>query len=216
MTMHLDAISAEQKTALRTLGPVAAEHDFYLAGGTAVALQLGHRRSVDLDWFTEESLSDPMQWAQKLRDAGIAFTTNSVEKGTLYGSVQGVRVSFLAYRYPFVQPRRRWQEYETALASLDDLACMKLAAIAQPGAKKDFVDLYALVRKHRPLSGFIERYRQKYGTEDTAHLLYAVVYFDDADAEPMPVLLWEVDWLTIKQSIRTWVHEVVQENSGKK
>ena len=91
MTLHLDAISDEQETVLRNLGPVAAEHGFYLAGGTAVALQLGHRRSVDLDWFTDKRLSDPMHWAQQLRDAGVGFTTESVDSGTLHGSINSAK-----------------------------------------------------------------------------------------------------------------------------
>ena len=210
MTLHLDAISDEQKTVLRNLGPVAAEHGFYLARGTAVALQLGHRRSVDLDWFTDKRLSDPMHWAQQLRDAGVGFKTESVDNGTLHGSINGVRVSFLEYRYPLLQSSISWEECETNLAALDDLACMKLSAIAQRGAKKDFVDLYALVREHRPLPVLIELYRQKYKTEDTAHLLYALVYFDDADPERMPACLWDVDWATIKQTVRGWVQEMAQ------
>jgi len=148
MTFYPDAISDQQKTVLRALGSIAAEHGFYLAGGTAVALQLGHRRSVDLDWFrqTRGPLSDPMQWAQQLRDSGIELTTESIDEATLHASVHGVRVSFLEYRYPLLQSRVFWEEYDTDLASLDDLACMKLSAIAQRGGKKDFLDLSRLVR----------------------------------------------------------------------
>lgn len=193
MTLHPDAISDQQRGVLRELGPVATEHGFYLAGGTAVALQLGHRRSVDLDWFTQDSLSDPMQWAQQLRNAGVRLVTESIDETTLHASVHGVRVSFLEYRYPRLQSRVAWSKYDTELAALDDLACMKLSAIAQRGTKKDFVDLYAIVREHRSLPALIERYRRKYSTEDTAHLLYALVYFDDADAERMSVLLWDVN-----------------------
>jgi len=117
-------------------------------------------------------------------------------------------VSFLEYRYPLLQSRVFWEEYNTDLASLDDLACMKLSAIAQRGSKKDFLDLYAIAREHRPLPALIERYRQKYSTEDTAHLLYALVYFEDAEAERMPVLLWDVQWSTVKEALRTWVQDV--------
>lgn len=209
MTFYPDAISDQQQTVLRELGAISAEHGFYLAGGTAVALQLGHRRSVDLDWFSQDRapLSDPMQWAQQLRDSGIGLTTESVDESTLHASVHGVRVSFLEYRYPLLQSRVFWEEYNTDLASLDDLACMKLSAIAQRGAKKDFLDLYAIAREHRPLPALIERYRQKYSTRDTAHLLYALVYFEDADKEGMPTLLWDVQWSTVKETIRTWVRD---------
>lgn len=210
MTLQPEAISDDQKRALNELGPVATRHRFYLAGGTAVALHLGHRRSVDLDWFTQDFPPDSMQWAQQLRDAGIEFTTESIGEGSLQGSIHGARLSFLEYRYPLLQPRVFWDEYEVDIAALDDLACMKLSTIAQRGAKKDFVDLYALVREHRPLPVLIERYREKYDTADTAHLLYALVYFDDAEAEQMPVLHWDLDWLTIKQQIREWVQEMAQ------
>lgn len=207
MTFYPDAISEQQKRVLRELGSVVAKHGFYLAGGTAVALQLGHRRSVDLDWFTQDPLPDPMQWAQQLRDSGVGLTTESVDEATLHAFVHDVRVSFLEYRYPLLRSRVFFEEYDTTLASLDDLACMKLS-IAQRGAKKDFLDLYALIREHRPLPALIEQYRQKYNTEDTAHLLYALVYFEDAEAEKMPILLWDVQWSTVKANIRTWVRDI--------
>jgi len=82
-----------------------------------VALHLGHRRSVDLDWFTELPLSDPRQWAEKLHGAGIAFTTHSVDEGTLHGSVYDLRVSFLEDRYSLLQPPIFWGDYETELAA---------------------------------------------------------------------------------------------------
>jgi len=210
MTFYPDAISNQQQAVLRELGSTATEHGFYLAGGTAMALHLGHRRSVDLDWFSQDRgpLSDPMQWAQQLRKSGIGLTTEAIDEATLHASVHGVRVSFLEYRYPLLQSRVFWEEYDTNLAPLDDLACMKLSAVAQRGAKKDFLDLYALIREHRSLPALVDRYRQKYDTDDVAHLLYALVYFDDADAERMPVLLWDVDWATIKKNIRTWVRDI--------
>ena len=102
-----------------------------------------------------------------------------------------------------------WPDYGCRLASLDDLACMKLSAVAQRGAKKDFVDLYALGLYHRPLPDLLALYRQKYATNDIAHLLYALAYFDDADPERMPHLLWNFDWRTIKRATRSWVQDVV-------
>lgn len=208
MTFHSSAITSEQQDVLRQLGPMASDHNFYLGGGTALALQLGHRRSVDFDWFTAEHLSDPMQLAQQLRDEGLNFATGQIARGTLHGTISDVRVSFLEYRYPLLQSLVRWPKYECALAGLDDLACMKLSAIAQRGAKRDFVDLYALLTTHRPLSVLLDRYRQKYETNDIAHVLYALVYFDDAESERMPVLFWDTDWAVIKQEIRKQVKEV--------
>ncbi len=203
-----EAIADDQRDVLKLLGPVASEHNFYLAGGTAVAIHLGHRRSVDFDWFRSEPFSDPMEWAQALRDRGVPFDTISVDEGTLHGSISGVRTSFFEYSYPLLSYSEMWSEYETRLASLDDLACMKLVAIAQRGTKKDFVDLHAICKQHRPLAELLCLYEQKYRTDDIAHLLYALTYFDDADSERMPTMLWDIDWHAVRGDIRTWVQEI--------
>ena len=84
---------------------------------------------------------------------------------------------------------------------------MKLSAIAQRGPRKDFVDLYALVSRHRPLAEMLELYRRKFSIGDIAHVLYSLSYFDDADREPMPNLLWDIDWDSAKQEIQGWVRE---------
>lgn len=210
MTFHRDAIADEQESVLRHIGPIATESGFYLAGGTAIALHLGHRRSVDFDWFRPNAFPRPMEWAQMLRSKGIGFETTSVDAGTLHGTVSDVRTSFFEYNYPLVAPLVRWTAYDTDLASLDDLACMKLVAIAQRGTKKDFVDLYALCERHRPLPDLIDRYQQKYQTDDVAHLLYALTHFDDAEPERMPVLLWDIDWQTVKHEVRAWVKDIAQ------
>ena len=210
MSFHPEAISERQQEVLLHLGPVATELGFYLAGGTAVALHLGHRRSVDFDWFTGERLTDPLRLAQNLRDAGLAFQTGQVARGTLHGTASDVQVSFLEYRYPLLERLVPWPDYACRLASLDDLACMKLAAIAQRGAKKDFIDLYALGLRHRPLPDLLALYQRKYATHDVAHLLYALAYFDDADRERMPMPLWDLDWQTIKRTIRDWVQDVAR------
>jgi hypothetical protein len=95
----------------------------------------------------------------------------------------GVRVTFLEYRYPALEPPVEWPELQCLLASLNDLASMKLAAVAQRGAKKDFADIYALGLPHRPLPEMLRLYAQRYGVADTAHVLYALTYFDEADRE---------------------------------
>jgi hypothetical protein len=210
MTVHPAALSAIQKGVLRQLGPVLTQQGFYLAGRTALALQMGHRRSVDLDWFTMERIADPMLLAQELREAGISLLTGQVERGTLHGTVSRVRVTFLEYRYPLLTPALPSPEFGCSLASLDDLACMKLSAVSQRGAKKDFVDVYALGLRHRTLMELLRLYQQKYSVEDIAHVLYGLSYFDEADQERMPHMLWRAGWRTIKQTIRHWVKEVAR------
>jgi hypothetical protein len=205
MKIHADILTAVQKKALQRLGPFALREGFYLGGGTAVALQLGHRRSVDFDWFTSAHLADSLRLAASLRQEKIPFTTGQVERGTLHGSVYRVRVSFFDYAYPLLKPAFHWKEYSCPLASLADLACMKLAAIAQRGSKKDFIDIYALGRERYSLEDMLTWYRTRYDVADIGHVLYGLSYFDEAEKERMPFMRWDVDWKDIRKTIQAWV-----------
>lgn len=205
MKFHADILTAVQKKALRRLGPFAIREGFYLGGGTAVALQLGHRRSVDFDWFTSEHLADPLRLAASLAQEKIPFATGQIERGTLYGSLYRVRVSFFDYAYPMLKPALSWKDYSCPLASLADLACMKLAAIAQRGARKDFVDIYALGKETFSLTDMLAFYRRKYDVQDIGHILYGLSYFDQAEKERMPRMIWNVDWKEIRKTVQSWV-----------
>ncbi len=200
--LHREALGRSQRSLLPRLGPVARQHGFYLAGGTALALQLGHRRSVDFDWFREDPIDDPLRLAADVRAAGLRFETDRVEKGTLHGQASGVRVSFLEYGYPLLRPLREVEGLR--LAALEDIAAMKLAAVAQRGSKKDFVDVFALGGRFG-LGDMLASYRKKYGDEDVGHVLVALAYFDDADRERTPMLLQRQSWPNVKATIRGWL-----------
>jgi hypothetical protein len=207
MTWHPEILARRQQRALAQVGPLLAHRGFYLARGTAVALHLGHRRSVDLDWFTTDELPDPLRLAQELREQGVAFVSGQVAPGTLHGSVRGVRLSLLDYRYPLLAALRPLRG-GTRIAARADLAAMKLAAVAQRGSKKDFVDVYALGSRACSLPQMLRWYQEKYAVEDVAHVLYSLAYFDDADRERMPRLLWPMRWQTVKDTIRRWLRDV--------
>jgi len=187
------------------MGSVMARDGFHLAGGTAVALHLGHRRSVDLDWFTPGVLDDPLRYAGRLRAEGIALTDVATQRGTLHGGIEGVRVSLIEYRYPLLEETQPLGETGARVAALPDLAAMKLAAVAQRGTRRDFVDVHALATRFRPLGDLLALYRRKYGASDVTHVLYGLCYFDDAEPEQMPDLLVAADWEAIKADIRAWV-----------
>lgn len=208
MRFHQEVLPEEQLDVLRQTAPVLAQMGFYLAGGTALALYLGNRQSVDLDWFTGERLADPMHLAQRLRDAGLAFVTAQIAPGTLHGHVLGVRMSFFEFRYPLLQDLVSWEDTGVRLASLDDLACMKLSTIVQRGSRKDFYDIYALCKSHRSLVELLNLYRQKFAIDDIGPMLYGLVYFADAEAEPDPVLVQAVSWTAVKKTMRSWVREI--------
>jgi hypothetical protein len=85
---------------------------------------------------------------------------------------------------------------------------MKLSALAQRGAKKDFVDVYALGIKYCSLSDMLDWYQQKYAVTDLTHVLYSLAYFDDADRERMPRMFWDSNWRTIKKTIVQWLQDL--------
>jgi len=207
MPFYTSGLSPAQLHILPRIGERVGHHGFYLGGGTAISIYFGHRGSDDLDWFTSASLGEPMQFAQILRDEGIPFVTDHTAPGTLYGTVENVRLSFLEYRYLLIEPLTRWEEGGCSLASLDDLACMKLVAIAQRGSRKDFIDLFVLAQQHKPLPDLLDMYRRKYLTDNVLSVLMGLAYFDDADREPDPAL-WSGRWEDIKQYFTSWVHKV--------
>jgi hypothetical protein len=92
--------------------------------------------------------------------------------------------------------------------NLDDLACMKLSDIAQRGLRKDFCDIYFLGTKHRPLQDLLSLYRQKFNVQDISPVLYGLSYFDNAEQEPMPLMLLAVQWKTIKKTLQGWIREL--------
>jgi hypothetical protein len=125
--------------------------------------------------------------------------------GTLHASEAGVLVSFPRYRYPLVEQLVEWPEFGFALGSIRDLAAMKLAAIGNRGARKDFVDLFALGGTGLTLSEMLRLYQRRFAVEDVAHVVFSLSYFEDAEREEMPEMLWPVRWEEIKRTVRGWV-----------
>ncbi len=208
MKYSTDGLPKKQLSALKSLGVQMSARGFYLAGGTALAIHLSHRISVDLDWFTPNPFADGMILAQSLRNSDIGLEIEQVSPGTLHGSVNGVRVTFLQYQYPLLKPIEHWNEMSCPLASLEDLACMKLSAVAQRGARKDFCDIYALGKNVFSLSQMLGFYQKKFSIKDIGSVLYGLVYFDDAENERMPKMLLDVSWREIRNTILGWVKEI--------
>ncbi len=207
VTMHAQILTPVQQEVLGRIGPLAAEQQFYLAGGTAIALHLGHRRSIDFDWFSPRAFQ-PLALAAAIRSRAPDLIVRSQDAGTLHATESGVQLSFLEYQYPALEPLVPWPEYGCSLASLTDLACTKLAAIGNRGARKDFVDVHALVRSGMALSEMLSAYRKRYEVTDIGHVLFSLSYFDDAEEHEMPEMLWPVEWGEIKRDVRNWVGEL--------
>ncbi len=167
---------------------------FYLAGGTGLALQFGHRRSADLDLFREAEF-DSADLRDRLRGQD-GVDRVALAKGTAHLTLHGVKVSFLHYPYPLLFPLRSHANLD--VADPRDIACMKIEAIANRGSRRDFVDLYVVAREYglRELfGGFATKYAAV--SYSRTHLLKALTYFADAEEEPLPDLLVPLDWSAV-------------------
>lgn len=201
--LHDGILPAAQRDALRRLGPAADGSGFYMAGGTALALQLGHRVSVDFDWFREERIEDPLALA-----AALGVEVEATTADTLHAVSGGVKSSFFTYRYPLLSPLVDARGYGCRLASVRDVAAMKLAAISQRGTRKDYHDLVAIGRSGLDLDAMLRAYRDKFAVRDIGHVLAALTWFDDADRDAEPVLESRDDWDDVKAGLRAWVKQL--------
>lgn len=146
--------------------------------------------------------------AARIRDSGIRLEVSSVSRGTLHGSVNRVRVSFLEFRYPLLARFERRLETGCPIADVRDIACMKLAAVAQRGSRKDFVDLWALLMHRRRLPAMLADYQKKFSVGDIASVLYGLGYFDDAETEPLPKMLVPVGWPEIRAGVTAALRKI--------
>lgn len=168
---------------------------WYLAGGTALAIQLGHRKSIDLDFFIP---SFPKR--DLLLAALKPFSPQIIQEaaGTLDTIIDTVKVSFLEYSYPQLEEGPLFESVR--LASIIDIACMKLSAVSSRGAKKDFIDLYQIL-KTIPLNELLIRFSVKFAgvTYNDLHIIKSLSYIDDAERDPNPDMIETYTWSDVKQ-----------------
>lgn len=193
-----------------------ADSSWYLAGGTALALQVGHRQSVDLDFFLPQANFETMSLERSLIATG-KWKTSFQQKGTIYGILAGAKVSFIAY--PFFKPSlEKIHCGNVTLLSPSDIAAMKIIAISQRGRKRDFIDLYWYCNNKEQLFEVIKRAVERYpGQEDNInHILRSLVYFVDAEEDPMPKIFFDATWKEIKKYFQQEIPRITKEFLGLK
>lgn len=163
-----------------------------LAGGTGLGLHLGHRISDDFDFFRDTHF-EPASLAATLGAAASCEVLRENEDD-LTALCAGVKLSFFHVSEPFLYPRVGFRFFE--VADQRDIALMKLVAISSRGSRRDFVDLYCILRGGPRLEEFFRELPVKYGPGrvNTYHVLKSLTYFDDAEKEPMPTMLLPFDW----------------------
>lgn len=197
--LHLEILPDEQLKLLQLLSGESFIRNCYLAGGTCLALYLGHRLSFDFDFFIPADF-DTSQIVSILNGLG-KYERGNEEKNTVNGLLNGVRVSFLGYKYDIIDEFSHYKSIR--LAGIRDIASMKLEAIAGRGSKKDFVDMFFLLKQFSLVQIF-SFHARKYGVglSNQYHHLKSLVYFNDADEEAMPLMTSPLNWDKVKAKIR--------------
>ena len=185
MALHLECVPEPAHKLAAKLFPTISSLGFVLAGGTGLALQLGHRVSVDFDLFTSPE-KYPTHLLDRIRGMASMPQVIQDKQDTLDVLLDGVKCSFFSYPYPFSDTVESY--FGVALADTLDIAAMKLIAIAQRGAKKDFVDLYVCLR-HYTFEAVFSNARRRFGGDsmNPVSIGKALVYFADARKDPGPL-----------------------------
>lgn len=204
--LFLSVLDKKRKDLLNKLG-FLKDYGFYLAGGTSLALQIGHRTSLDFDFYTKKEFEPPRlreefdKRFKKVREIHVA-------EGTLILDIEGIELSFFKYPYKLVKPCLKLEDVN--LASVEDIAAMKILAISQRGKRRDFIDIYFLIQKFG-LKKIMELTKEKYSMFNIYVGLQGLSYFKDAD-EDFEVdrfrLFEKISWGKIKNYI---VKEVSEE-----
>ena len=173
-----------------------------LVGGTSLALQIGHRKSIDIDFFGEiefDSLSLPEIFAD-------FKNVNSIKRSKNINifNIDNVKVDFVNFSYPWLEDVVRYDSIR--LARIKDIAAMKLAAITGRGSRKDFVDLYFLLKKFS-LKEIMEMYSAKYFDGSEYLVLKSLTYFEDAEKDANVEMIADVSWEQMKNTLLEKVRE---------
>jgi hypothetical protein len=175
---------------------------FNLFWGTSLALQIGHRFSVDIDMFGIAEI-DEFEFVDELSNFGKVIVIKK-SKNVLILSVNSIKVDFVNYKYPLLEEIAIVENIR--LASDKDIAAMKLNAIAGRGSRKDFIDLHFLLQKYS-LKELISFYNTKYADGSEFMVLKSLTYFEDAESEEIPILFQKLDWNEIKVSIQKAIND---------
>ena len=177
--------------------------DFFLVGGTALALQLGHRISIDLDLFTQNDFDtkktfDRLNKIFEIRD--LTEETNTLNFNIVFpnNTENMIKVDLIKYPYPLINPILETDTIR--LLSVEDIIPMKLSAVAGRGSKKDFYDIYYLLNNYTLEQMFVF-FEKKFPNTNKFHVLKSLTYFEDAELEPNPKTIDKSDWKKVKKAI---------------
>ena len=201
--LHLATLAPSTLDLLRRIQSQDAFADTRLVGGAALALHLGHRTSLDLDLFGSWKPQPPLELA--LSTCATRVMKTGGEDALQFFTVDDVKIDCVSYPYKWLRPAVVSDGIR--LADIPDIAAMKFAAATNRGTRKDFVDIYFLLREYS-LRQMLDWYAEKYPDGNEYLVLRSLVYFDDAELEPMPNMLTPIEWKSVTNVIEDAVREL--------
>lgn len=206
--MHKESLTKNTERVLEAVGASGIVKDLYLAGGTALALHLGHRVSIDLDWFSEDFKYN-VAFRSELEKIG-KLSIDSESETTFNGAIDGVKISFFRYPYPLISPKVEYGG-NIYLADIPDISAMKMEAVAGRGSYKDFIDLYFILQNHS-LEEVLEFVKRKFVNIDynETHLLKSLTYFEDVKGTSKPEMIKETSWDEVTTAIKREVESYIK------
>lgn len=206
--LQYNTVSAGTLELLKKLMSLDEFANMRLAGGTSLALQVGHRVSVDLDFFGELDFSQVSM--TKCFSGFESITTLKRSEQINIFEINGVKVDFVNYQYPWLEEELIVENIR--LASKKDIAAMKIAAITGRGSRKDFIDLFFLLKEFS-LTDIISFFEKKYFDASPMLALKSLTYFEDAESNPLTNQIEPIEWASVKERIKDEVLKFIHKLS---
>lgn len=207
--LHYETVDYDTLELLKKIQSLRIFSKMRLVGGTSLALQIGHRKSIDIDLFGNLPVEYD-QMIDELKNLGdVIPLKNSKNIHSLL--IHNIKVDIVNYEY-------KWLEKEVlidniCIATIKDIAAMKLNAIIGRGTKKDFIDLFFILKQYS-LSEILKFYENKYYDGSSFLVLKSLTYFEDAERQEMPYMFSDIDWQTMKDNIKKLHAAFVLQNGG--
>ena len=198
--MFEDVLNTKTREVLSRIFAVVNSERFYMAGGTGLALQMGHRISEDLDFFKNISF-DPELLLSRLKDQVSVIEDVTITRDTLLCLIEGAKYSFFSYDVPLLFPEIDYMDLK--IADWRDIIAEKVKTISQRGSKKDFYDIYyAIITNRLSIKETVNLFKRRFGHTNLNfyHVLRSLTFFEDAENEPDPQLTKEhfFQWEEVK------------------
>lgn len=203
--LHTQTVDGSTLELLRSLQQKEYLNDFFLVGGTALALYYGHRKSIDIDLFTNHAFDASWLLEQIQQDFPVQLHFTSTN--TIKGSINNVKVDLIAHRYQYLEEPLIFDDFK--ILSEIDLIAMKLNAISVSGQRsKDFIDIFFALERHS-IAEMINAYQMKYDQQGDMHVLKSLVFFNEVDLSDWPILIKtpSLKWDKVKARIEKKVLE---------